>query len=314
MARLGAWDGTAPKIHAADVNWLGDTFPEMFLLDNVAVMECHGVVALRPNNIERNLGMLDYGTISGWCASAKARGVLGVVLFADSPGGGVTGMIETSEVIAALAAEIPVCVFVDSLCCSAMYSMAAPAGRIFCTKSAALASVGTKVVIPDASKLYESMGVKFHSITSGKYKNAGDMTQAMSDDHLAYFQGLISKSADEFKSWVAQNRPGIDQELFDGRIVHGTEAVATGFADEILTGGLEEAIARVASGRVPLRQSSGRSSFVSKAGASATLTQRQGPAAEAEAAFERAASEGRAKIVARAPHQRFTAADFRKTN
>ena len=134
-----------------------------------------------------------------------------------------------------------------------MFALSAGAGKIYCTASAQIGSVGCVAQILDASAFYESLGLKFTTFASGKFKAAGDSKTPLTPDAADYFQGMVMRSADSFKAFVSQYRPGIDPELMDGRVMRGSEAVAAGFADEIVPS-LEAAIALVAGGAVPLQK------------------------------------------------------------
>lgn len=314
-ARLCSWDGTAPRAAATDRNWLGDSFPQCYFVDNVAVMEVFGPLVLRPNYIERNLGALGYDTISEWLDTAIAKGAKGILLFIASPGGSVTGMIETAERVADVATKIPTAVFTDELNASAAFGLSAGAGKVYCTKSAVIGSIGTRLTILDASAFYASLGLKFHSFASGKFKSAGDETQPMSADWARYFDGMVQSSADEFKNFVSQFR-SIDPDLMDGRIMRGSEAVTNGFADEIVPS-LEAAVERVLNGQVPLQKRQGRNGSYSGGGLQSTSGRigargnKSQSELKAEAFADAAEAQGRVKIFKRQPYQSYSMADYK---
>jgi ClpP class serine protease len=246
------FDGTAPQFASEDVNWLGDKKPAPSTVNGVDILPISGPLALRPSYIEENLGVLGYDTISGWLQASVAKGAKGIVLAFDSPGGSVCGMLECAGQIAEVAKKIPVAAFTDSTMASAAFALAAGAGGIYCTQSATVGSVGVMCEILDASAFLESAGLKFHSFASGKFKGAGSPTQAMSEDHAAYFTGLVNKTAADFKGFVSSHRPGISGDSMEGQAMDGSEAVQAGFADAIVPG-LGAAIDALSTGAVGLK-------------------------------------------------------------
>jgi ClpP class serine protease len=331
LLRFASWDGTVKAAAPVDpnkpevpaVDWNGDPLARSYRVGDVQVIEISGALTLRPSFVERNLdGMLGYDKIGEWISAAISNGAKGILLVVDSPGGSITGWVELGNIIADAAKIIPVAVFVDSCNASAAYGVSCPAGFIGCTQTAVLGSIGVKATILDASEFLKSLGLVFRSFASGKFKVAGDPTQPMTDAHAEMFQGLVTSSADDFKSFVSTYRPKISEDSMQGQIFHGKQAVQAGFADAIVSG-MGQMIDMLNAGQVPLQGRGGRSAhaggfraqsaernFESEWKASTEL-QREFSSATMYAVYAAAVAAGRVRVSERPKRNSYSVADWK---
>jgi ClpP class serine protease len=131
-ARLETWDGTFRSAQDPDgqppTNWLGDSFPSMYMAGGIAVMEVSGPMMFKTSFVEKNLGAFDYQTLTDWTEQAQNQNAKGALLYVSTNGGASAGNIECAECVAQLAARMPVGVFVDQVAASAGYAIARPQG------------------------------------------------------------------------------------------------------------------------------------------------------------------------------------------
>ena len=162
-----------------------------------------------------------------------------VVLSVDSPGGLVSGMLDTSRTLRAMArtAEIPLLAFVDGASASAAYALTCAADRVFVTPTSIVGSIGVIDALLDVTGANEARGVKISLVTSGERKGDGDPNTPTSEDALAAVQKRVDELASEFFALVAEHR-GISADSvrdLEAATVLGAEAVRIGLADEIAT-------------------------------------------------------------------------------
>lgn len=171
-------------------------------------------------------------------AAAADDGVQAIVLDFDSPGGGVCGVPELADAIAAVGK--PVVAYTDSEMCSAAYWMAAGADAILAAPSAAVGSVGCYCAIVDTSAAATKEGIKVNLIASGTFKGAGYPGTPVSDEQLALFRDRVVEVAEEFKAHVRAHREVADEDL-EGQAFSGRKAEENGMIDAL--GSLDDAIA-----------------------------------------------------------------------
>ena len=108
---------------------------------------------------------------------------------------------------------------------------------------AQVGNIGTMALIPDLSKMYEDMGVKFHLFKAGKEKGFGLSETEFTEEEKAHFQSHVEKSNNFFLSHVSLNRNLLLSETdkwAEAKTFFGGEAKAVGLVDAVAT--LEELI------------------------------------------------------------------------
>ena len=164
--------------------------------------------------------------------------VKGVLLYIDSPGGGVYEAAQISDKIKQIKEEtgIPFYASMGSLCASGGYYIAANCDRIFAAKETMTGSIGVINSGLNFSGFFQKYGISEDVIKSGKYKDIGSSSREMTDDERKIMQELIDSSYDEFLNIVANGRK-LDKEyvrsLADGRIYDGRQALKNKLIDEI---------------------------------------------------------------------------------
>lgn len=204
------------------------------------------VVTIR-GPLEHHAGMWcdSYDAILARASEALSGPSRGVVLRIDSPGGFVSGCMETARAIRALAdgsGKILVA-YVDGQACSAAYALACVAHHVVTPQSGTLGSIGVLMARTDASEALAAAGVRLHLIKSGARKGDGTAEVPVSADELAAIQDTVDTQAALFFDHVAAFRSiGVDAVSgLQAGVLIGARAVAAGLADQV--GTLDDALA-----------------------------------------------------------------------
>lgn len=171
--------------------------------------------------------------------------VSSIVLKFDSPGGTVSGVSDLAYQINKSKKVKPVCAYIEDMCCSAAYWLAAQCTSISCNDTAIVGSIGVYTVLYDESGAYEAAGIKARLVTSGGVKGAGadgKVTQELVDD----VQREIDALNEHFLTAVADGRKmNIEQVRLwnDGKVYIGQEAVDLGMVDAVES--FDEALSKI---------------------------------------------------------------------
>lgn len=165
----------------------------------------------------------------------------GLILFVDSPGGGV---YESDELYLKLkeykeATGRPVYAVMGSIAASGGYYISTAADRIFANRNTWTGSIGVTIgTIYDITALLEKYGVKTITITAGDNKAMGSMVEPLTAEQQAIFQSLVDEAYEQFTGIVSEER-GIGLEdvkaIADGRIYTAKQAYEIGLIDSIGT-------------------------------------------------------------------------------
>ncbi|SIT85191.1 signal peptide peptidase SppA [Edaphobacillus lindanitolerans] len=174
------------------------------------------------------------------------QSVKGVVLYVDSPGGGVVESSDIHDKIVAIQKEreIPVYVSMGGLAASGGYYISAPADKIFAHQETMTGSIGVIMESINYGEFADKHGIDFVTIKSGKYKDIMSATREMTDEERGMLQEMLNDSYERFVDVIEEGRGMSEAEVkkwADGRIMNGRQAIEAGLADE--TGRLEDAVA-----------------------------------------------------------------------
>jgi protease-4 len=162
----------------------------------------------------------------------------GLILFIDSPGGGV---YESDALYLKLReykddTDRPVYAVMGSMAASGGYYVSAAADRIYANRNTWTGSIGvTMDTMVDISGFLDRYGVRTETITAGRNKAMGSSFKPLTDEQRDIFQGLVDEAYDQFTDIVAKAR-ALDieyvRELADGRIYTAAQAAEKGLIDD----------------------------------------------------------------------------------
>lgn len=163
---------------------------------------------------------------------------VGIILYIDSPGGGV---YEADEAYLTLldykTSGKPIYAYMGPLAASGGYYISCAADKIYANRNTLTGSIG---VIAggsmDLTKLMENLGIKYTTVHAGKNKNMGNYNEPLSDEQREIFQSIADECYDQFTSIVAANRKMKKSDvvkLADGRVYTAHQAEQNGLIDRI---------------------------------------------------------------------------------
>ena len=166
--------------------------------------------------------------------------VIGLILYIDSPGGGV---FQSDEVYLAVQHYIsktgkPVFAYFASLAASGGYYIGCSADRIVENRNTLTGSIGVICGrFLDVSDFINKHGIKDEIIHSGRNKTMGHIATPATEEQKAIMQRISDECYEQFVSIVRDNRHlSVEKvkELADGRIYTAKQAKECGLIDEIM--------------------------------------------------------------------------------
>lgn len=158
----------------------------------------------------------------------------GILLYVDSPGGTV---YESEELYLKLKeykerTDRPVWDYMAHYAASGGYMISMASDKIYANPNTTTGSIGVIMSGYDMSGLYEKLGIRYISITSGENKDSSKMTE----EQIAIYQGQVDEYYNKFVSIVSEGRGMTEEEvkaLADGRVYTANQALNNGLIDEI---------------------------------------------------------------------------------
>ncbi len=177
----------------------------------------------------QHITTLDY--IDNLMGDGNNRGIL---LYADSPGGTV---YESEELYLKLKeykeqTGRPVWDYMAHYAASGGYLISMAADKIYANPNTTTGSIGVIMSGFDMTGLYEKLGIRYVSITSGDFKDSSKMT----DEQIAVYQEQVDEYYNKFVGIVAEGRGMAEEDvktLADGRVYTANQALENGLVDEI---------------------------------------------------------------------------------
>lgn len=223
--------------------------------NKVAVISLNGVINSTPEN---NVFVEENSSLAALKALNQAENdvtVHGVILKINSPGGTVGMSQRLYSSVMKLRNKKPVIAVLDDIAASGGYYVASAADRIVSLEGTMTGSIGVIMSTTDAHELLTNkLGISQNVIKSGKYKDIGSSSRAMTNEERQLLQEMVNDSYQQFKEAITNGRikrndsyeiAKVDlttknlNKYADGRIFTGRQALKLGFVDS--TGGSEEA-------------------------------------------------------------------------
>ena len=173
----------------------------------------------------------------------KKESVRAVIIRINSPGGVVGPSQEIYSALKRLGETKTLIASMGAMATSGGYYVASPAHKIVSNPGTLTANIGVKANLTNMQELLQKIGIEDQALYTGKYKDAGTVTRAMTDYEREYLQELIDDMHDQFVQDVARGRnmdPEAVSVLADGRAMTGRQALNVGLVD--LLGGMNEAV------------------------------------------------------------------------
>lgn len=178
---------------------------------------------------------LDY--IDDLMNSSSNRGIL---LYVDSPGGGV---YESDELYLKFKeysekTERPILTYMASTAASGGYYISMASDRIYANRNVLTGSIGVIMAASNYKELMDKLGIKTILFTSGPNKSMGNPGIEMTDEQKSIYQSIVNESYNQFLNIVSEGR-NIDIEtlkpIADGRVYTANQALNLNLIDGIKT-------------------------------------------------------------------------------
>ena len=229
-----------PDVEARTGLTLNNERRYMEVIDGLAILSLHGVIAKRAN-----LFMDISGGVSTQIASDEFKEALAdpevksILLDIDSPGGAVDGTFEFAQLIKESRGIKPITVFSDGSMTSGAFALGSAADKIFISGETAITgSIGVITRHLEYSRMLDREGITATEITAGKFKSVGTDIRPLTESDKDVIQGHIDHIYTVFVNTVADNR-GISaeshEEWADGQIFMGSKAIELGLVDGVST-------------------------------------------------------------------------------
>lgn len=158
----------------------------------------------------------------------------GILLYVDSPGGTV---YESEELYLKLKeykenTGRPVWGYMAHYAASGGYMISMAADKIYANPNTTTGSIGVIMSGFDMTGLYEKLGIRYVSITSGVNKDSSKLT----DEQIAIYQEQVDEYFTKFVNIVSEGRSMETEEvkkLADGRVYTADQALNNGLIDEV---------------------------------------------------------------------------------
>jgi signal peptide peptidase SppA len=189
----------------------------------------------------RSLGgaLINMETLEPILVKAFKKGISGVALAINCPGGSPVQSALIASRIRALSAEhkIPVYAFCEDVAASGGYWLACAADEIYADENSIVGSIGVISMgfgFPEALK---KLGIERRVYTAGESKSTNDPFKPEKPEDVARLKQLLEEMHQSFKSLVRERRAGKlnedGTEIFTGAFWTGASAEKLGLVDGI---------------------------------------------------------------------------------
>ncbi len=170
---------------------------------------------------------------------AFRKGISGVALQINSPGGSPVQSALIGDRIRALAAEtkVPVYAFCEDVAASGGYWLACAADEIYADESSIVGSIGVIMATFGFVGTLKKLGVERRVHTAGTNKSTLDPFQPEKKEDVIRIKQMQLEIHEHFKRWVRERRAGklkeTNKELFTGAFWAGAKAKEIGLIDDL---------------------------------------------------------------------------------
>ena len=171
------------------------------------------------------------------------KGIKGVVLRVDSPGGAVAPTQELYTELLRLGEVKPVVTSMGTVAASGGYYLSCATDWIVSNPGTITGSVGVIMEFTNLEDLFRKIGVSSRTIKSGEFKDTGNPLRPMTEEEERLLQDMIMDTYDQFVEAVLQGRPVEEEKVLpylDGRVLTGRQAYKLGLVDQL--GNINDAV------------------------------------------------------------------------
>lgn len=235
----------------ADQSFMEEVVEEGSGSDKIAILSVDGTILADSSSSLISSGGYDHESfLAQLDYAAEDASVAGIVMYVNSPGGGVVESRQIYDKIQQIKkdTEKPIYVSMGGMAASGGYYISAPADKIFALEETWTGSLGVIMSSVNFSQLLENIGVESVTIKSGEYKDIMSSTRDMTEEEQQIMQTLNDNAFNRFVQVIVDGRGMTEaevREIADGRIYDGIQAKQIGLVDDF--GYLEDVTAAMKS-------------------------------------------------------------------
>lgn len=179
-----------------------------------------------------------------------------VLVLMNSPGGTVGDSERLYNQIRLLQRNIPLSLLVENYATSGGYLGSLGADRIYAYNSSLIGSIGVVLQNWVLNEVYEKIGIKVETITTGSYKGYPSSAETMPAKVRQHYQDLLDSDNSWFLSLVTERR-GLDKSQVDAiknaQVYSALDAIPLGLIDGISTREEQIELLRQQVGNLPVK-------------------------------------------------------------
>ena len=204
--------------------------------DGIAHIHVHAALVDTCPPIYEKLGLVTrYSTLRDEIEDCVENGAKVILFHIDSPGGTVSGNVETASMIAEI--KLPTAAYCSGLACSAAYKLAAGCDVIIATESAQVGNIGTILSWADCTEFWRENGIEFKAMTNDGADLKSTFHLEPNPTQLAFLQESINEAGRQFREHVNAGREAagatLDDEVWRAGWYSGQRAGVLGLIDGI---------------------------------------------------------------------------------
>ncbi len=205
----------------------------------VSCIRLQGVIAPAMSPLTR--GVLNLSGLEPVLRQAfERRGLVGVALLINSPGGSATQSALVADRVRSLAAEhdVAVLAFCEDVAASGGYWLACAADEIYAHPTSLVGSIGVVTRGFGMAGLLDRLGIERRLHTAGENKARLDPFLPENPDDVEWLTGMQEQLHALFQQWVRERRGDRlvgGAELFTGEVWTGAAALERGLVDGLGT-------------------------------------------------------------------------------
>ena len=221
---------------SVNVDLVDDMLSEAPMEDYIAIVEVSGTIQEQTETsvFETAYGYQHNDTMEFIDEIMYDSNNKGILLYVDSPGGTV---YESEELYWKLKQykEVtgrPIWEYMAHYAASGGYMVSMNSDIIYANPNTTTGSIGVIMSGYDLTGLYEKLGIRYVSITSGANKDSS----TLSEEQVAIYQSQVDECYEKFVNIVAEGRNMSEDQvriLADGRTYTAQQALENGLIDEI---------------------------------------------------------------------------------
>ena len=160
-----------------------------------------------------------------------------VLIRLESGGGAVNGYGLAAAQLQRLREHgMTVHIAVDKVAASGGYMMACVGHKIYAAPFAFIGSIGVVAQLPNLHRWLKNHDIDFEQITAGEFKRTLTIFGENTEEGRRKFKQDLEAIHDQFKAFVATNRPQLDMDkIATGEVWSGQQAQELGLVDEVVT-------------------------------------------------------------------------------